>query len=718
MKAHNASTIVDPVCSFKRAVVQTVRSAKPAMRFNSPCCRSGVGVPLVVAVAAFVLLVFASPYVFYDGSVASASTESISTVASSDCTTPKSQWALGQTACAVVTGGSGERRIVWIAPDGAIAQVSPAFSDTGEDRYTLLSGPDPLAQTGTWKVESMDNAGSGFAVATFLVLDPGQTSNADLSILKFGPLQAVASDSISYTIQATNRGPDTALTVVVSESVPNNTTFVSETQNSGPTATCTNPNVGQTGTSTCIMAGLALNEIATFTFVYNVNSGTPVDTRIFNTATVSSSTNELFQGDNMAGYRTGVVSPPSPSTCTINCPTIPPVDNTPASLCSVVVTYGTPTTSGNCADLETGQTPPVVCSPPSGTAFPVGTTSVVCSSGGNSCSSQVTVHDIRPPVQPTITCPANVTVNETFLGAGSATVNYAAPTTTGNCVTVTCSPPAGSSFPVGTTPVACTGTDASNNSVACSFDVAVFSGNCLITCPGDITATTVANQCSAVVTYQDPSASISCGTVVCKDQDNSVRHSGDAFPIGVTDITCTSDLGPTCSFAATVTGQQVIALSPANVWIGLKNSDDVGTKFDLLAEVFRNGALIGSGELDGVSGGSSGFNNAILRTIDLALSGPVDFCSGNTLSLRLSVRIAVDVPGHRSGTARLWFNDNAANSRFGTTIGSATNNYFLLDGFVLDTAAGPGPKKTVDVFVDRAADGNPFKPFGTWSKTF
>jgi hypothetical protein len=76
------------------------------------------------------------------------------------------------------------------------------------------------------------------------------------------------------------------------------------------------------------------------------------------------------------------------------------------------------------------------------------------------------------------------------------------------------------------------------------------------------------------------------------------------------------------------------------------------------------------------------------------------------------------VSGHRSGTARLWFNDAAANSRFGATIGSMTSDYFLLNGFTLGAAAGPGPKKTIDVFVDRLVGGNPFKPFGTWSKTF
>jgi hypothetical protein len=46
------------------------------------------------------------------------------------------------------------------------------------------------------------------------------------------------------------------------------------------------------------------------------------------------------------------------------------------------------------------------------------------------------------------------------------------------------------------------------------------------------------------------------------------------------------------------------------------------------------------------------------------------------------------------------------------------DHFYLLDGFVLDGSAGSGPKKTIDVFVDKAVGGNPFKPFGTWTKTF
>lgn len=177
--------------------------------------------------------------------------------------------------------------------------------------------------------------------------------------------------------------------------------------------------------------------------------------------------------------------------------------------------------------------------------------------------------------------------------------------------------------------------------------------------------------------------------------------------------------GPTDPYKITVAANDGLGdLSPANMWIGLKNSDDAGTKFDLLAEVFINDLLVGSGELDGVNGGSSGFNRAVNRSIDLALSGsPAAPGTGDILKFTLSVRIST-TSGHRSGTARLWFNDFQANSNFDATIGATNNIYYLLDGFLLGTGAGTGPKKTIDVFVDKLVGGNPFKPFGTWSITF
>lgn len=638
--------------------------------------------------------------------------ESISTFESGDCTTPKTSCDLGQTVCAVAIGSPQDRRIAWVAPNGAIAQLSGFFTGTASDTYSIPTGPDPFAQVGSWMVTIIDNNGVAFAAAEFVVRDPNNT-NADLSLRKYGPFQASPGSNINYRIELTNTGPDDAQNVALSDSVPANTTFVSETQHSGPPFTCTAPAPGSsTGAINCTVGTLPAKATAVFTFVFNTDGAVANGTIISNTASVSSSTTELHPADNTASFSTTVFGAVA-SPCTVNCPGIITVDNDPNAPdpCSVVVTYATPAATGDCADPETGQTTPVECSPPSGSAFPIGTTIVTCATAGFTCSFSVTVQETRPPAPPTIVCPSDVSVTEEFPGAGSAPVNYPSPVATGNCVSVTCDPPSGSTFAFGTTTVNCAAVDPASNIATCSFHVTVTAAGACTPCPANITTPSDPGQCGAVVSFSSPTPE-ACGTVTCSPP------SGSFFPVGTTTVNCTSAAGPSCSFTVEVTGEQLTAAGPAMIWVGLKNSDDVGTKFDLLAELFKNNTLIGSGQLDGVPGGSSGFNNAILRTIDLALPEPEGVCAGDVLSIRFSVRIAEGVPGHRSGTARLWFNDSAADSAFSATIGGVASDYFLLSGFALGTAPGSGPKNTIDVFVDRNAGGNPFKPFGTWSKAF
>jgi subtilisin-like proprotein convertase family protein len=134
--------------------------------------------------------------------------------------------------------------------------------------------------------------------------------------------------------------------------------------------------------------------------------------------------------------------------CTITCPANVTQTNDP-NQCGAVVTYPPPTTGGSCTT--------VTCSPPSGSFFPVGTTTVTCQNTGGtpSCTFTVTITDDQPP---SITCPANVTVANDPNQCG-AVVTYPPPTITDNCpgtFTATCTPPSGSFFPVGTTTVNCT----------------------------------------------------------------------------------------------------------------------------------------------------------------------------------------------------------------------------------------------------------------------
>jgi hypothetical protein len=174
--------------------------------------------------------------------------------------------------------------------------------------------------------------------------------------------------------------------------------------------------------------------------------------------------------------------------------------------------------------------------------------------------------------------------------------------------------------------------------------------------------------------------------------------------------------------AAYVYEPEVTALSPALVWVGLKNSDDVGIRFDLRAQVLVNGSPVGSGHLDGISGGSSGLTNARLNGIPLTLTSPTVLSQGDRLTLDVSVRNACSGSGKNSGSARLWFNGalvdagahRAPASRFDATLGGMTVDYFLRQDFSLSTAAGALPHS-----IDAATGGRcgPFVSLGTWSLT-
>ena len=153
----------------------------------------------------------------------------------------------------------------------------------------------------------------------------------------------------------------------------------------------------------------------------------------------------------------------------ITCPANVTQSNDP-NQCGAVVNYPPPTTSGVCA--------PPTCSPASGSFFPVGTTTVTCTTTGppqRQCTFTVTVVDTQPP---TITCPAPVTAvaPASCPIATTAVGTFPPPVATDNCpgVTVACVPPSGTPFPVGTTTVTCTATDASGNTATCSFTVTAF----------------------------------------------------------------------------------------------------------------------------------------------------------------------------------------------------------------------------------------------------
>jgi len=279
------------------------------------------------------------------------------------------------------------------------------------------------------------------------------------------------------------------------------------------------------------------------------STNTPGDTFPVGTTTVTYTVTDC--GGNVVTCSFDITVNDTEDPIITDCPT-DIIASTDADLCEAIVNWTVPTTSDNCPSETVNSTAT------SGDTFPVGTTTVnytVTDAAGNTatCSFDVTVNDTEDP---TITCPMDITIDNNP-GVCGAIVNWTPPTTTDNCPGETASQtaglPQGATFPIGTTTVSYTVTDAAGNTATCSFDVTVNdTEDPTITCPADLTVDTDAGVCEAVVTWTTPTAVDNCpGATV-----TSTANSSDTFPLGTTTVTytVTDAIGntTTCSFDVTV----------------------------------------------------------------------------------------------------------------------------------------------------------------------
>jgi hypothetical protein len=194
-------------------------------------------------------------------------------------------------------------------------------------------------------------------------------------------------------------------------------------------------------------------------------------------------------------------------------------------------------------------------------------------------------------------------------------------------------------------------------------------------------------------------------------------------------LTATADDTSTTQSFTLEIQPKVTALGPATAWIAVNNSDDVGLRVDLLAEVFLKAGTtvtkIGEGELDNQTTGSSGFTNAGLKSIPIGLIGDAAVVRpGSELQYKLSVRRTCAPAGHAAGTVAFWYNGRAvdsgstrdAGSRVAATVGAVAGAFFMHPGLALsDTAATARTSINVPLTSAQPCPGRAFTPVGTWA---
>ena len=183
------------------------------------------------------------------------------------------------------------------------------------------------------------------------------------------------------------------------------------------------------------------------------------------------------------------------------------------------------------------------CEPASGSHFPIGTTTVKCvaadthgnrATGSFAVTVELSKH--RDTTAPVLTLPPPISIEAT--SPDGAVVTYKASATDGvdGSVAMSCLPVSGSTFPVGTTRVRCSAHDAARNPVTGGFVVTVTDTTAPALAPlTDVTAEAISSY-GALVDFKPSATDIVDGDVVpvCN------WSPGQAFPLGVTQVSCTA----------------------------------------------------------------------------------------------------------------------------------------------------------------------------------
>ena len=182
--------------------------------------------------------------------------------------------------------------------------------------------------------------------------------------------------------------------------------------------------------------------------------------------------------------------------------------------------------------------PRVTCDPVSGSTFVLGMWPVSCSAtdvAGNKAEGvfRVIVQDTTKPV---LTLPADIAREATGPGGAAVAYSVSAHDAVDGAIAASCAPISGATFALGSTPVNCSATDRSSNSVAGGFNVAVVdTTEPALTLPVAFTVEAT-GPTGAVVPYSASASDLVDGAT----QVHCDRPSNTTFGLGATTVNCTT----------------------------------------------------------------------------------------------------------------------------------------------------------------------------------
>lgn len=366
------------------------------------------------------------------------------------------------TTAPVVSRGNGK---VFVGlSNGAVHEFDPIIGDndfysqigTGRVYEFTLDGPSRLV---VGAVDGLNQTTKRVGVPWY-----PQPINfvADISLSLSAPTQVTVGEDFVYTLLVTNNGPNWATDVNVTDSLPTSLTNVRATTTQGDIQFSY-----ALDSSARLVA--SLGDIApggSATINLTVNTAFLSSTAVTNIASVIAGEYDPDVRSNIACTTTTVVTPD----------TVPPTLSVPANF-----TAEADSPAGKSVNYSVSATddrdpnPTVVCTPASGSTFPLGPTLVACTAtdaSGNSVSASftITVIDTTPPA---LIVPTSITADATSPAGVTVTYSVSALDIVDPHPKVACNLPSGSVFHIGSNNVTCTATDFSTNTASKTFSVAV-----------------------------------------------------------------------------------------------------------------------------------------------------------------------------------------------------------------------------------------------------